>query len=305
MFQKRILLPLVIILFISFGLITHLIASYPKATRRLNQSSNSILSYEPPIIPDLTNPDVREEIQRKILEEKAYTHDFIRLPLDYFEKEFEEEERKAKEKYGENNLRKLEQYNYFDDVLIVDPLLTTFSQLYKLFVRNMKQFSSNIILYPYQFDCSHIVNETEINKHYEQGGFISLDPKGLEADNIGLKTHNTLAINKARALFDADIAILSIKGYYLNENYTDADYFTDGSYWGDFLRVYFGKGNLKINYEEFLTNKKSNPQKTYSTLINETEIQNGNLMNEQLPRFGILIIPDFYLSAEISLFLEN
>jgi hypothetical protein len=140
-------------------------------------------------------------------------------------------------------------------------------------MQSMKQFASNIILYPYQFDCSHIDNETEINKHYEQGGFISLNPKDLEAFNIGLKTHNTLAINKARALFDADIAVLSIKGYYLNENYTDADYFTDGANWGDFLRVYFGKGNLKINYEEFLRYKKSNPQKTYSTLINETEIK--------------------------------
>jgi len=277
--------------------------SNTKTTRRLNQTPELTPSYEPSIIPDLSNPEVRDEIQRKIMEEKAYTHDYIRLPLDYFDKEFEEEERKAREKYGENALRKLEQYNYFDDVSIVDPLITSITSISKWFMQSMKQFASNIILYPYQFDCSHIDNETEINKHYEQGGFISLNPKDLEAFNIGLKTHNTLAINKARALFDADIAVLSIKGYYLNENYTDADYFTDGANWGDFLRVYFGKGNLKINYEEFLKYKNSNPQKTYSTLINETEIQKGNLMNEQLPRFGILIIPDFYLSAEISAIL--
>ena len=152
MLRKRILLPLVITFFISCGLITHLVSTHTKKPRRLSQTVNPAPSYEPSIIPDLSNPEVREEIQRKIMEEKAYTHDFIRLPLDYFEKEFEEEEKKAREKNGENNLRKLEQYNYFDDVSIVDPLITPIVSIFKWFMRSMKQFSSNIILYPYQFD---------------------------------------------------------------------------------------------------------------------------------------------------------
>jgi regulator of PEP synthase PpsR (kinase-PPPase family) len=150
MLRKRILFPLVITFFISCGLITHLVSTHTKKPRLLSQTVNPAPSYEPSIIPDLSNPEVREEIQRKIMEEKAYTHDFIRLPLDYFEKEFEEEEKKAREKNGENNLRKLEQYNYFDDVSIVDPLITPIVSIFKWF--SMKQFSSNIILYPYQFD---------------------------------------------------------------------------------------------------------------------------------------------------------
>ena len=96
MLRKRILLPLVITFFISCGLITHLVSTHTKKPRRLSQTVNPAPSYEPSIIPDLSNPEVREEIQRKIMEEKAYTHDFIRLPLDYFEKNL----RKKKGKQG-------------------------------------------------------------------------------------------------------------------------------------------------------------------------------------------------------------
>ena len=165
MLRKRILLPLVITFFISCGLITHLVSTHTKKPRCLSQTVNPAPSYEPSIIPDLSNPEVREEIQRKIMEEKAYTHDFIRLPLDYFEKEFEEEERKAREKNGENNLRKLEQYNYFDDVSIVDPLITPIVNIFKWFMRRMKQFYSNIMFYPYQFDFHHMNNAIDINNN--------------------------------------------------------------------------------------------------------------------------------------------
>ena len=304
MLQKQYLLPLILTFLISSGLIEYLITSHIQTIRKLNQKANSVPSYEPTNIPDLNDPKVRGEIQRKIIEEKAFKHEITHLPDDFFDKELIENERKFLAKHGnQSSLRRLEQYNLFDDVSIVDPLTTSFSNIVKWFTRCIKQFSSNIILYPYQFEYSHMINETEINKHYDQGAFISLDPRELEADNIGLRTHNTLAIQKARALFDADIAILSINGYYLNENYTNSDYFTEGTEWGQFLRSNFGKGNCHLYYEDFLKSKKSNPMKTYSTLINETEIQKGALMNEKLPRFGILIITDFYVNAEVQAIL--
>ena len=307
MTTKSIVIPFVLTFLITTGIITHLFTSNIKTTQRLNKKANSIPSYEPTKIPDLSDPKVREEILRKIEEERAYTPEIIHLPHDYFEKELLENEKKFREKKGEerNILRKLaEQYNKFDDVSLVDPLDASYENLKIWLFTTIKQFSSKIVLYPYQFDYNHKINETTtINKHYEQGAFISLDPKEIDSYNFGLRTGDTLKINKARALFDSDIAILSILGFYLNENFTNSDYFTDGAYWREFFQTYLNRGTSLSNYEEFINKKTKNPQKTFTTLINETDIQKGFLMNEQLPRFGILIIPDFFLSAQVDAIL--
>ena len=302
MFQKKFLISFVLVFFISSGLIAHISISHKKQTsqiRHLSEKGEILPPYRRTKIPDLSDKRVRDEIERRIEEEKVYTPDYYYEPYDYNEKEELDNENILLEKNGNNNLRKLADSNVFDDVSIVDPLTTSYSTIKDWFISSMKQYSSNIILYPYQFDFEHEFNGTRFQKHYEQGGYISLDPKELDPHKIGLKTDHTLKIQKARALYDADIAILSILGYYKNENFTNEDYFTDGSEWVTYFQNILQKGITYLTYEEFIKSKEKNPQKTYTTFINETEIQKGNLMNDQLPRFGILIIPDFYLSARM------
>ena len=306
MLQKKFLIPFLFVILASTGLIAHLLISQTKAPRRLSQNVDPI-EFQPQTkrsnIPDLSDKKVVEEILRKIEQEKAFYPEVYNLPHDYFEKELIENDRKFKEKYGNKNLRKLAENNAFDDVAIVDPLTTSIKDIQEWLASSIKQYTSNIVLYPYNFNYNHELNGSTFTKNYEQGGYISLNPKELDAYKIGLKTSYTLEIKKARALYDADIAILSINGFDLNENITDIDYFTDGTEWSSFIQKYLSKGNTFINYETFMKAKRSNPQRTYSTLINETEIQKGGLMNEQIPRFGILIIPDFYISAKIDIIL--
>ena len=306
MLQKKFLIPFLFVILASTGLIAHLLISQTKAPRSLSQNVDPI-EFQPQTkrsnIPDLSDKKVVEEILRKIEQEKAFYPEVYNLPHDYFEKELIENDRKFKEKYGNKNLRKLAENNAFDDVAIVDPLTTSIKDIQEWLASSIKQYTSNIVLYPYNFNYNHELNGSTFTKNYEQGGYISLNPKELDAHKIGLKTSYTLEIKKARALYDADIAILSINGFDLNENITDIDYFTDGTEWSSFIQKYLSKGNTFINYETFMKAKRSNPQRTYSTLINETEIQKGGLMNEQIPRFGILIIPDFYISAKIDIIL--
>ena len=101
MTTKSIVIPFVLTFLITTGFITHLFTSNIKTTQRLNKKANSIPSYEPTKIPDLSDPKVREEILRKIEEERAYTPEIIHLPHDYFEKELLENEKKFREKKGE------------------------------------------------------------------------------------------------------------------------------------------------------------------------------------------------------------
>ena len=227
MLQKKFLIPFLLAFFASIGLIAHLLISQTKVPRRLSQKVDPI-EIQPQIkrsnIPDLSDKKVVEEILRKIEQEKAFYPDVYNLPHDYFEKELEENDRKFKEKYGNKNLRKLAENNAFDDVTIVDPLTTSVGDIRKWFASSIKQYTSNIVLYPYNFNYNHEFNGSTIAKNYEQGGYISLNPKELDAYKIGLKTSYTLEIKKARALYDADIAILSINGFDLNENITDIDF---------------------------------------------------------------------------------
>ena len=94
-------------------------------------------------------------------------------------------------------------------------------------------------------------------------------------NNIGFKTNGTFSIKKARTIFDADFAILSI-----------------------FFHNSYGKGTRLSTFEEFLNYKAQNPTRTNATKINEIEIIKGNLLNDGLPRFGLLIIPDYILGTD-------
>ena len=178
------ILPIILVIVVSIGLICYLTQSHIHSIRKLNESANKESIYEPLTFIDLNDKEVMKEQLRKIRHFEAIEGNVIR---HLNPKEIEEE-------LKSNSLRSLAEYNEFDDVVIVDPNTDPYDKIKKWFIRSMKQFSSNIVIYPYAFDFNHQTENGTIKKHYEQGGFISLKPDELEDLDIGLKTDYTLEI---------------------------------------------------------------------------------------------------------------
>ena len=248
-----------------------------------DESENTRLSDKSMSFIDLNDEEVIKEQLRKIAHFKSIEGQVIRH-LD--PKEIEDE--------LNQNLRSLATTNDFDDVALVDPNLEPYSKIQRWIMRSIKQYSSKIVVYPYAFDYK---NFTE-NIHFPQGAFISLKPEEVEDLAMGLRTDHTIHVNKARALFDADIAILNIKADFLQK---DTELFYDAIDWCTYFQTYLGKGTCQRNYQNFLKQKyRSQDSKlnTFVTWVNETEVGKGVLMNEGLPRFGILIVPDYITGSD-------
>ena len=291
MLKAKDLLSITLVILASIGFITYFSSSQRPPLRKLNEpvkiakestfSDNSI-----PFI-DLNDEKVLEQEYKKILRYKSIEGEVLRhLPP---------------KKEEDGKLRSLASQNEFDDVGIVDPKTESYDQIAKWFTRKANQFSSKIILYPYSFKYENVSEDgkTTTSKQYDHGAFISLDQEDLEEFKIGLKTRKTLKINKARALYDADIAILNINAD-MNQNLTNINLFWDAIDWCTYFQTYLGKGTCQGDYTAFTNAKKANPQKTFVTWINDAAVKQKNcLVNEEgLPRFGILIIPDYILGAE-------
>ena len=277
MLNTKSILLIILIIFSSIGLYS----SYFDTSLE-NESSELF-----PTI-DLNDREAIEEEIRKINQYKLIEGETVRHLIS---EKIEDEEKSGK-------LRSLATDNVFDDVAIVDPVTESYRSIGKWFVRSAKQYTSTVVLYPYQFTYKHKLEDgTFLNKKYEQGGFLSIKPEELNGLNIGLKTHDTLKLKKAKALYDADIAILNINGNY--EYLSNINFFDEAVDWCTYFQTYLGKGTCYGNYQDFLKQKNAHPEKTFVTWINETEINSGRLINEDgLPRFGILIIPDYLLGAE-------
>ena len=237
---------------------------------------------------DLNDREAVEEEIRKINQYKFIEGETIR---HLEKKDLEDEENSGK-------LRSLETLNEFEDVAIVDPATESYDKIGRWFTQSAKQYTSKIVLYPYKFNYLHqFENSTTLDKEYKQGGFIAIDPSDLNGFDIGLKTHDTLKISKARALYDADIAIININANY--ESLNNINLFDEAVDWCTYFQTYLRKGTCYGQYSDFIKQKNEHPEKTFVTWINETEINKGSLINEDgLPRFGILIFPDFLLGAD-------
>ena len=234
---------------------------------------------------DLNNKEVIEEQIRKIKRYKSIEGETVRhLPTNIIKEE--------------TKLRSLaESFNEFEDVRVVDPNTEPINKIQSWLMRSIRQYTSNIVLYPYNFQYEHILEDkTKLKKNYEQGAFISLNPEELDSFNIGLKTHDTLKIKKAKALYDGDIAIFNINGD--KETMKNINYFDSAIDWCTYLQTYLGKGICLGNFQDFLKRKQGASHKSFTTWINETEIIKGSLMNGGLPRFKIFIIPDYIGGAE-------
>ena len=285
MINIKSILPVILVILGSIGLISYFTASHIHSTRKLNESINKVpefLSYKSIPFIDLNDKDAVKEEIRKINYYKAIEGETFRFS-------------NLKQKEEELKLRSLAQDNIFEDVSIVDASLTSPWNFRYWVARNWKQYSSNIIVYPYSFNYSYETNETEIERQYKEGAFISLKPEELQ-DGVGLRTNNTLKIKKARALYDGDIAILNINGNY--EELENINYFGEADEWCNYFSNFLYKGVCQGDFETFNNTKTKNPGKTFATWINETEIKKGSLMDNGLPRFKILIVSDYILGSE-------
>jgi hypothetical protein len=272
-----------ILLLISIAAISATNLNPPRPVQNDIISDPIIVDDEIPFI-DLNDRAVVEEEMRKINLYKSIEGETVRH-LD--PKELEEQ----------NKLRGLAEFNEFDNVKIVDPNTDDNGKIRKWLIRSIKQYTSNIVLYPYSFKYTHkLENGTKLEKTYKQGAYISIKPEELDGYDIGLKTDHTLKTKKARALYDADIAILNIVGNY--EYLNNINYFDDAIDWCTYFQTYLGKGTCLGDYKTFLNKKSGNTKNTFVTWINETAIRSGALLDNGLPRFGVFIVPDYILGAE-------
>ena len=287
MLNKKDILSIILISLVSIGLISYFTVSHINSLRKLNESSNDSSDIKPLIFLDLNNKKTMQDIYQKIDHYKT-----IESPIKHISASTLEEEEKEEKK-----LRNLEDSNLFEDVSLINSATESYYYIMRWIASTAKQFTSNIILYPYAFTYGYVTeNDTEIIKDFTQGAFISLDPSELgRFNNIGLKTKGTFSSKKARAVFNADFALLSIE---YPRDYNNDEAFQDSIDWSTYFQTYYGKGITLSSFQEFLEAKAKDSTKTYATKINETEVIKGNLLNNGLPRFGFLIISDYLLGTE-------
>ena len=223
--NKKDILSIVLIFLVSIGLISYFTVSHINSLRKLNESSNDSSYIKPKIFLDLSNKKTMEDIYRKIDHYKT-----IERPIQHISPSTLEEEEKEEKK-----LRNLEDSNIFEDVSLINPLTAYYYNLTKWIATTVKQFTSNIILYPYAFNyITYLENDTAVTKEFNQGAFISLEPSEIEKYRLGLKTNGTFSTKKARAVFDADFAILSVE-YARDYNYDEA--FQDSIDWSTYFQT--------------------------------------------------------------------
>ena len=271
-------LPITLLILASIGLISFFTVSHIQSLRKLNQNANEVSSYY--YDEEESKRKIEEEIKLSKYHKAMQAHTIRHLSLSELEKEALENSNK--------NFRSLAESNLFDDVSIVDPNKDSFWSVTRWITLNLKQFSSSIVVYPYFYEYTPEGSENATT--FKQGSYISLDPSELNPYKMGLKTNNTLSVQKARALFGSDIAILSVQGKFEDDDIID--YFYDGTDWCTYLHS-LGKPNCLLNFDAFSEQKSKSSGETYVTKINQTDLLAGKLMNSGIPRFRILIIPDF------------
>ena len=270
--------PIIFIILLIFGLISFITVLHIHSLRKLNRNANKIyLSFYDE---ESSKKAIEEEIKKGQLYKALQANTILHLNPNY-----PKEEDQKESKYI---LRHLEESNLFDNVALVNPVKGSFYFICRWIFERVKQFSSNIIVYPYSYDYNDD-NSTNTTIHFEQGSYISLNPLELGKE-LGVRINKTLSIQKARAIYDIDIAILSVEGTF--EGKEVIDYFYDGIDWCSYFSS-LRKGDCYENYAAFDEAKKKDLTKTYITKLNTDDLLSGKLMNGNIPIFGILIIPDF------------
>ena len=280
-----------IILFLfTIGIISTLLYKHSKSLRELNESSKDLPPFDP--ISETTYLDLNDKQAMENEYKKIRFYESIeRGPVRHISPfDFEEKEQSSK-------FRSLSESNIFiNNVSFVHTIHPEFPYTYGWVSTGLglSNMDPNLFVYPYPF--SHQSKDAEGNEKtysYPQGGYISTRTDYFK-NTYGSQSDRPFSFNRAKALFGTDIAILSIVG---NVGNRLEELFQDSVDWCTYLTSPF---NIPCNenFELYLDKKKENPTKFYSSKLNETAINQGVLDIDGVPRFGILIVPDYKLGTD-------
>ena len=171
---------------------------------------------------------------------------------------------------------------------------------YRYIMLNLKQYSSNFLLYPFSF--KYIEPETSTSTVYDQGGVFTLRPDILPTSddkyyfNYISKVTNVI-IGKSKAIYDINIAILKLEDE-LDNNKLDLFYESD-TYCSFFTSYLTKASSCLYGKDEFITFKSSNQNKGAITLFNHDDINNNGLFNNDgTNAIGLIIFPDHVALSE-------
>ncbi len=175
---------------------------------------------------------------------------------------------------------------------------------YTYIFNNLEQYSSQFVVYPYAFTYSPDAQDSSQDVTFQKGGVFVLNSSNLPNDTSvynyfnNIKAVTDVKFGKAKALYDINIAVLDIEGYF-NEVYKDLTY--ESSTYCNFLATYLGKYTDCLSGSDYIAFKKdsSNAGKTALAMLGVDDIVTSGLLfaTDGSPRFQLLIIPDHYAGA--------
>ena len=173
--------------------------------------------------------------------------------------------------------------------------------MYQYIFTNLQQYSSNLVLYPYAF--LYTQNST-ISTAFNKGAVFCTTPSSLPTTVqynyfSSLAATTNVTFGKAKALYDINIAIMSITAYY-NDINMELTY--ESSSYCNLLTNYLGKYTSCLNSDQlaqFQADVK-NTGKTALAMLNNTDISTKNalFMADGSNKYNLLIIPDIYLGSD-------
>lgn len=172
---------------------------------------------------------------------------------------------------------------------------------YQYVFTNLNQYTTNFALYPYAFSYT----QSSSTYNYNQGAAIALNPS-LPTDPTAYNYFNSLTatstvnFGRAKALYDINIAILSVPGFYSNI-YMDLLY--ESSTYCNLLSSYLGKYTTCLSgssgYYSFISST-SNAGKTALVYVTPSDLSSASnflLTSTGDPLFQLLIVPDHFTGS--------
>eukprot|EP01022_Parablepharisma_sp_SALTPOND_P019390 TRINITY_DN3300_c0_g1_i1.p1 TRINITY_DN3300_c0_g1~~TRINITY_DN3300_c0_g1_i1.p1 ORF type:complete len:2552 (-),score=197.78 TRINITY_DN3300_c0_g1_i1:2042-9544(-) len=175
---------------------------------------------------------------------------------------------------------------------------------YKYLFTNLKQYSSSLILYPYPFTFTPNQSKPESVVDFTKGAVFTVKPDLLPFDKdqydyfSSLLTTTNVTFGKAKALYDINIAVLSVSGYY-DDILKELTY--ESTAYCNLLATYLGKYKECLNGDSYLEFKADikNHGKTALVMLDGDAIANKDLLftSDGGLKFQLLVLPDYYLGA--------
>ena len=179
----------------------------------------------------------------------------------------------------------------------------TSNKVMKFVTNNIKKDDSRFVLYPYPFEYKNPENEI---KQVNEGGFFSMNQSALKGQSFEyIQNISSAQIGKAKGLYDIDIAILSMD--YIRKG-MEVDLFYEASDFCNYFANVIQKTSTclagKNAYQEY---KQKFPSRGAVVRLSANDVLNDTLYDSttQQLKFKLLIVPDYLLGNEETIFSEN